>query len=187
MDDLVFIKKHLRYPMSKKTLPATAFIALSLFFIFRTLWLTVLIEQRGNIWTGVFLAAMMVIAFASGVMRYWRTLKFRSIPTPYFANENIKLIDSFLRVQQLNLYRHPKAPEVFQILSRAMGNSAQREVMIFIADDKRILINSHFTNQKWLISPASKNAGQMAGQLKEWIKTQAISNPKPLKGLTHVD
>ena len=169
LDDLVFIKKNLRYPMSKKTLPSAALIGILLFFISRTLWMTMLTGMHGHVAVAIFLGVMMGIIFLSGILRYYRTLQFRSIPTPYFAAENMKLIDTFLRMQQLNLYRHPRAPEVFQILSRPLGNSEQREVMIFIADDKRILINSHFINQKWIISAASKNTNGMARQLKQWL------------------
>lgn len=177
LDDLVFIKQHLRYPISKKTLPSAALIGISLFFISRTLWMTMLTGVRGHVAVAIFLGVMMAIIFASGIMRYYSTLKFRIIPTPYFATENMKLIETFLRMQQLNLYSHPKAPEVFQILSRPLGNSEQREVMIFIADDKRILINSHFINQKWVLSAGSKNANGMARQLQQWISQISKGNP----------
>ncbi len=101
---------------------------------------------------------------------YYNILRFKSIRTPFFANENMRLVEEFLRSQQLNLYRHPQAPEVFQILSRPLGNTEQREVMIFIANDKCILINSHFINTKWTISPQSRNYRNMASRLKEWLK-----------------
>jgi hypothetical protein len=176
-DDLAFIKQHLRYPMSKKTLPSAALIGILLFFISRALWMTMLTGLHGHVAVTIFLGVMMAIIFVSGIQRYYGTLRFHSIPTPYFATENLKLVETFLRMQQLNLYRHPKAPEVFQILSRPLGNSEQREVMIFIADDKRILINSHFINQKWVLSAASKNANGMARQLQQWISQNSKGAP----------
>lgn len=174
LDDLVFIKQHMRYPMTKKTIPSVFIIGAALASGAYMLWTTVRLGIKGNLWLTWLVLALMTTVYITNVIHYLRTLRFKVIPTSFFAAENMKLIDTFLRHQQLNLYRHPEAPEVFQILSRPLGNNTdQREVMIFIADDKRILVNSHFTNQKWAILNASGNAKQMAKRLKDWI---AVNN-----------
>lgn len=169
-NDLSFIKQHLRYRISKKTVPATAILAMILFFASRTIWMAFLASKMQDVVMSLFVVLMMCIVLATGIRRYWRTLWFRKIETPYYAADNIKLIDDFLRSQQLNIYRHPRAPEVFQIVSMPIGkDETKREVMIFIADDKCILVNSHFTNQKWTIPAQSNNAARMAKQLEAWV------------------
>jgi hypothetical protein len=170
LEDLVFIKKHGRYPLSKKTIPSAILLAVFVYLGSRMILTVMIISHKSNLATTWLIAAFLGISFISIILRYWRTLHFKTIPTPFFADENRKLIDEFLRSQQLNVYRHPNAPEVLQILSRALGNSQQREVMIFIADDKRILINSQFINQKWTLNPQSRNYRLMANRLREWLK-----------------
>ncbi len=170
LNDLAFIRRKKRYPFSKKTVPATAILVLSILYICRTVWMAVIVRKTENTALMLFAGAMMIIILFSGIVRFWYALRFSSVSTPFFANDNVKLLKDFLSYQQLNIYRHPEAPEVFQIISRPLGNNDEkREVMIFIADDKRILINSHFTNQKWFISSTSRNSGSMARNLAKWI------------------
>ena len=172
LHDLVFIKQHLRYPFSKKTLPGTFIIALILFVGLRSFGFIFLAAHSNNLFFKLFIIPLLAITIIGTFYQYYRTLQFRCIPSPFFAHENMKLIEVFLRSQHLALYRHPDAPEVFLISSRAIGGGSnpQREIMIFIADDKRVLINSHFVNQRYSITPASRNAGKMANRLKEYIK-----------------
>ena len=171
IDDLSFIKKHHRYPLSRKTLVPTLSLLLILASGCWMIYSTVFrhrIEITATIWVVLLVLAVCILG---AIYNYYNILRFKSIPTPYPSSENRKLVDEFLASQQLNIFRHPQAPEVLQILSRPLGNNTeQREVMIFIADDNRILINSHFINQKWTISPQSRNYRIMANRLKEWIK-----------------
>ncbi len=170
LDDLVFIKKHLRYPFSRRTIPSTLIIAAFMYWLGRMMWVIFLVQQRKPAITFLVISLMIVILF-TGIYNYYRTLKFAIIPTPFPAAENRRLVEKFLQSQQLATYTHPKAPEVFQIASKPLGNSIseQREIMIFIADDNRILINSHFINQKFALTPSSRNYRQMANRLKEWV------------------
>jgi hypothetical protein len=171
LDDLVFIKKHLRYPISKKTIPSVFLIAIFIGFAFRMATVTLLVNHKGgHTALSWFFAIMIMVIFGSGILSYLHTLRFKSIPTSFFAVENMRSVEKFLKSQQLNTYRHPKAPEVFQIVSRPLGHTEQREVMIFIADDKRILVNSHFINQKWSLNTSSRNARKMANRLAGWLK-----------------
>ena len=144
-----------------------------------------LAAHSNNLFFKLFIIPLLVVIIIGSFYQYYRTLQFRSIPTPFFANENRKLIEVFLRSQQLMLYQHPDAPEVFQIASRAIGGgkNPQREIMIFIADDKRVLINSHFVNQKYTITPASRNAGKMANRLQEYIKIHCTT---PRQDVVHL-
>jgi hypothetical protein len=168
LNDLVFIKKHLRYRLSRRI-----FLFIILLISAWGLIYTRLMSNNNisvSLWIGM---AAMILSSMVAIYNAYSVLKFKSIPTGFSGTENAKLIEDFLRSRQLNLYRHPQAPDVFQILSRPLGNKAdQREVMIFIADEGRILINSHFINQKWTRSPQSRNYKRMAKELKEWLKIQ---------------
>jgi hypothetical protein len=58
------------------------------------------------------------------------------------------------------------------IISRNLDadpNREFREVMVFIADDQQILINSHFTGSKFSITPPSRNYRKMSKMLQQWL------------------
>ena len=171
LEDLTFIKKHLRYPFSKRTIPSVFVVLVFLFGLSRII-LPLTLSVGRNPTVEVVCISVIILMVILAFYQYYRTLMFAVIPTPFTRNENRALIDKFLRSQQLATYTHPEAPVVLQIVSRALGNSKneQREVMIFIADDYRILINSHFINLRFTISPQSHNYRQMANRLKEWMR-----------------
>ena len=172
--DLAFIRKHLRYPLSKKTLPSLLVVSALLFLVFRLGFITVLLSKAHNAVVFWFLIGLVGVTVGVTIYRYWVMLRFTVISTPFFVAENSKLLEAFLVAQQLRLYRHPNAPEVYQIMSRPLGNTRteQREVMIFIVDDKRILINSHVTGQRFAISGPSGNSRKMAHQLAAWLSSR---------------
>jgi hypothetical protein len=184
INDLAYIKQNLRYRITKKTLmPSLIGILLLLspttFVIFFYISLT-----GGKMAPVVFLLILNITTTFSVAFRYWNTLKFKATPTDLFLQENKALLEQFLRAQQLLVFRHPEMPEVFQILSRNLIPSQKqekREVIIFIADDKRILINSHFTGSGWNIIPEKRHDEQMAENLKEWIKSHSSAGTS----LTH--
>jgi len=72
--------------------------------------------------------------------------------------------------------RHPQMPEVFQILSKNISSlNDAREVVIFIADDKRILVNSHFINGRFNAPVGVPHYLQLAKLLAEFIENQKQS------------
>jgi hypothetical protein len=177
LNDILFIKKHLRYPLSKKTIPPAFMLTLAIVYISRLFWITVVLHSKVGSLLNWLLICLVFILIVAPVYRYWQIFRFTAIPTPFFANDNGKLVEEFLLAQQLLVYRHPQSPDVFQIASRPLGNNTdQREVMVFIADDKRILINSHFINQRFVLSTASRNYKMMAKMLKEWLAAREAGN-----------
>ena len=107
------------------------------------------------------------------IYEQYRALKFDVIPTDFFLQDNKDIIKRFLSAQHLAFTQHPEAPEVFMIISRNLDMNPKndyREVMVFIADDKQILVNGHFTGKRSTIAPASHNYRKMAKRLKEWVK-----------------
>ena len=175
LKDLSFIKKNLRYPINGKTLAPTIVIGIGLLFLLRTVWLSLLI--RNSSFFPYLIAVIVVIGIVASILRYLRVIRFTSITSPYFLSDNIKAIEHFLQSQHLTFAQHPEAPEVFQILSKNLGfRREQREVMVFIADDKRILVNSHFIPQKYTISQPSGHARGMARMLENWLYSTDRNN-----------
>lgn len=174
LKDLTFIKQRGRYPVSKRTLAPTLIIGLFFLAIARFAWVFFIVKD--NNFFVYFISAMALLTIVASVLRYIRTIRFMSIITPFFVAENRALLKKFMQAEHLAFFQHPEAPEVFQILSKNISaTNEQREVMVFIADDKRILVNSHFTGQKFTLTPPSKHYRQMAKMLEDWIKKQPVN------------
>jgi len=181
--DLSFIKKHLRYPFNKKTLVPSLMFGMFLAFIARFAWFGWIMARAANkhsfLGSTSFVVILVLTPLVISLAAYYRTLRFEAISTVFYMGENQQLIQKFLQSQHLVVYRHPEAPEVFQIISRNISatKNEEREVMIFIADDKRILINSHITGRKLgLGAYTSRNYKQMAKLLRTWMLTHVPDN-----------
>ncbi len=183
LKDLSFIKKKLRYPLTVKTIAPVLFVALTTALVSFVLWSSYAHNKDQEHKLNYNLLAFFSLSFIPliiSVVRYIQSLKFAIINTPYFSSENMALIEEFLKAQQLAVYHHPEAPEVYQIISKAVDQyKDQREVMIFIADDKRIIINSHFTNQGFIPFTAAPHRKEMSDSLKQWIQVNARNHAQP--------
>ncbi|MBA3827497.1 MAG: hypothetical protein H0X33_01030 [Taibaiella sp.] len=181
--DLSFIKKNLRYPLSKKTLVPGIIIGLVIALVLRITFIGWTLKNgshRGS-WATYLLIFFIAVPLVISIARYIQTLKFIAIPTAYYLGENMQLLQKFLESERLITLRHPDAPEVFQIVSKSVSQyKDEREIMIFIADDKRILINSHFTNTGFTIVPASKHYKQMGKMLSSWISAHTVNTGNSL-------
>jgi len=168
--DLHYIKTRLRYPVSRKVfLPAI--IGAAIFILVLLLAYNALFSAAHPGATPVFIAAAVCIIVLLLANKFFQELKFISIPTAFDAGRNQQLIDAFLKSQHMIVFRHPEAAEVFQIVSKSVNPlKEQREVLLFIADDRRILINSHFTNAEASIVPGTRHHRQMAADLEKFIK-----------------
>lgn len=179
LKDLTFIKAKKRYPLSRKTFaPATlmGLLALAMLRIAWPLYFTRNIQNPFIFW-GTILFVILLIIFV--FRRYYMVLKFDSITTPFFVQENMGTLKKFLSANHLSFTQSSEAPEVFLIISRnldANPASEHREVMVFVADDKQILINSHYIgSKKFSITPPSRNYRSMANILRKWLN-EHISN-----------
>lgn len=172
LKDLAFIKQHRRFPISRRTIaPLTVFATVVLLSL-RLLW-PILIFRSKTASLPYFIAAAIVIPLLIAVYQYINILRFAQITTPFHLAENRDLVIAFLKQQQLAYAVHPDAPEVIQIMSRNLSTTKgeSREIMVFIADDKRILVNSHFITSGFTIMPPSRNYKKMANQLHQWLKS----------------
>jgi hypothetical protein len=185
INDLAFIKKHLRYPLTRKTLVPSFISGIILAYMLRMAWMIWIMHTavtKHNFFDVMPYIMILIIALplVFTTYAYMQVLRFQAVKTVFFSAENQQLIQKFLQSQHLVIYRHPDAPEVFQIISKninANRNKDQREIMIFIADDKRILINSHLTNVGFSFNTYSRrHYKEMAKRLQEWIKIHLPEN-----------
>jgi hypothetical protein len=179
VNDLAFIKKYRRYPFNRMTLMPLLSSAIFLLYILFVLT-DFFTGRRTNSHNYPFLPYVvplfLLVPVIISIGRYINLIKFRAIHTQLYLSENMKLLQRFLDHQRLVTFRHPEMPEVYQIISKnisAVGDD--REVLIFIADDKRILVNSHYTSsRKWfrLMSPPTHEA-EMIKHFMEWLESIA--------------
>jgi ABC-type multidrug transport system fused ATPase/permease subunit len=177
LNDLAFIKQHRRYPMSKRTIAPAALVGFALLAVLRMLWPLIFITTSDGLakqppvlqWI-LILSTVLVAAIV--LFQAFRVLKFDKLATSYYIHENIALLKKFFTANHLAYTQHPEAAEVFMIVSRNLGANAKndyREIMVFIADDKQILVNSHFTGKKFNITPPSRNYKRMSKELQRWL------------------
>ncbi|MFA6152544.1 MAG: hypothetical protein WC716_14570 [Chitinophagaceae bacterium] len=189
LHDLSFIKKHLRYPVNKRTIwPMLWMAAMSLFILFYAGMIVLFNEDRiaekGFTFQALlpyFVAGIVCLVLLLAVIRRIKSFRFISIKSDFVVNENIKLVRQFLQRQNIAFFHNPDAPEVFQISSRVLDiQTGNREIMVFIADDKRILLNSHFTSTNGDRGMKEVSTGahrQMAKNLKKWLKENEYQYP----------
>ena len=175
-EDLAFIKKTLRYPLRRALLLpllAWSLIVAALFFftVFRLLGNTDL--SAGKHWFAGLIPLVCSVPVIAGLLRYLRSLKFTVLRTGRPIVENRVLLERFLKEQQLQVVNHPMSKDIFQIVSTPVSAKTgdMRQVMVFIADEGRILLNSHFTSNGLMIAPASRLHTTMRAQLEAWIST----------------
>ncbi|OSZ78686.1 hypothetical protein CAP35_10680 [Chitinophagaceae bacterium IBVUCB1] len=172
--DLAFIKRKGRYPITYKVISPIC----SALVLFTFTWPVLLngIAASGDAPRFALFIMLACSAMMLGIAAYQlvTVFSFKRIETTLYLQGNKDLLIKFLLSQHLAYTQHPDAQEVFMIISKNLSVSGDfREVMVFIADDKQILINSHFSGSRISINPPSKYYKQMANRLKEWIKTHA--------------
>lgn len=145
-EDLNFIKSRRRYPINKHT-AYLVFSGIGI-IVFSLLMLSLLIilgwGSSSAYWMVPILFTFILLNRAYALSSL---LRFRQISTNKDTRGNTELLRRFLQEQQLAFYQSPLAPEVIQIASRPLSpDGGQREILVFIADEKRILLNSHFTS-----------------------------------------
>lgn len=169
--DLSFIKEKKRYPLSKKTLQPLGLSILIIVVLAQVMY-TLVFSGKMPVYIEWVLIINTILLTGSIAYRYYKILVFETIQTTEHVTENIQLLQQFFKTQNLAFTRHKDAPEVLMIISRNLDtnpNKEYREVMVFIADDKQILVNSHFTGSKFSFAPPSGNYKKMAKQLRNWL------------------
>ena len=186
LSDLDYIKKHLRYPwksgMKAPLFVAAGFVVVSVVsFLLEMQWTT-----TRSTFVHYFLSLSSLVLALFSIARYLKSLKFTTIETGLNKVLNQQLICSFLQGKQLLIYEHPQCPDIIQILSRPVNiNSEQREVLVFIAEENRVLVNSHFTENHWIILLKSRHDKTMAKGLLNYITTYKASRKTGIESRDH--
>lgn len=176
LKDISFIKEKKRYPISKKTLTPATVSAVVWLLTARFAWLAFLGTQAKNKWVGWMMIGLAIALVVVIFNQYYRVLKFDVLATPHHLAKNRELLQRFLRSENLAFTQHSEAHEVFMIISRNLNANPKkdfREIMVFIADDKQILVNSHFSGSRFSIMPPSRNFKKMSKKLRTWLGTEA--------------
>lgn len=161
---LGFIKKHLRYPISRRMI----LLALPLLTVIPALLYFLLIGQNSNYKAQILLPVLLGVLLVVASRRTYQSLHFLSIPAHRLCSKNLVLLQQFLAENHFAFARHPEAPEVFMIMSRELGRQKEeREIVVFIADDNRILVNSHFAQSKFSAPIDKLHHKQIAAELKK--------------------
>jgi hypothetical protein len=180
LEDLNFIKTHRRYPINKHTIYVAVAGLGSIFTGIALLCLFLLLgwESPGRYWIVPFIFTLTLLQRAAATISL---LRFRQLKNQENTTGNIALLKEFLLHHQLAYFQSPLAPEVFQIASRELGTGAgQREILVFIADEGRILLNSHFTNavREGIPLKISSEYRKMEKALRKWIKERTVEGPE---------
>ncbi len=176
LNDLAYIKRHKRYPLSKKTIRPLAIIFILLSVVARLCIPVIFIKKTPAIVIAllVILCVSIIAYFAYGI---YTTLVFKKINTRFYLQENRSIIEKFFKSLHLAYTIHPDAAEVFMIMSTPIASdSDQREIMIFIACDKVILLNSHFSGKKPTVYYPSKQYKSMIKTFTKWVNEYSVGN-----------
>jgi dihydropteroate synthase len=124
------------------------------------------------------LFSILIIPSYITIRKYFLLFHFHEIKNNNSLEENVDLVSQFLSEQHFVAYCHPLAPEIFQIFSKNIDPFGdEREVLVFIADENRFLINSHFTSSKIkykiFISPSRQR--EVIKAFKGWLKTKTLN------------
>jgi hypothetical protein len=173
--DLAYIRKNLRYPWKRgMKMPLIFSVIFLLFasttFLMEMFVLTSLKESSRQILFQFIFPLSAIILTTVAIYQYLASLKFTELRTGLPKSLNQQLVLSYLKQKHLLVYHHPDCPDIMQILSRPLNSqSNQREALIFIADEQRILLNNHLTETRW-IRPMKRHDKTMAKELLRYIQ-----------------
>ncbi len=156
-DDLAFIRRKLRYPINsfRKIFPFIFFI----FFMAVFSFIYYELLHQGTFARSKILPQLFPFFISGGiitlaVIRYTRSFFFEKLTTGLSTADNIRLLESFFSHQQLRHHTMPAYPDVLMINSVMNSNGSEQEIVVFIATDNIILVNSHISTSN--IFPRSK-------------------------------
>ncbi len=185
VNELGFIRRHLRYPLSRRTRMPVIMLLASVPVMLLLGWSMFTKRPNSSAATAVLIPLLfccMTLPAIVAAVRFSRTLRFKAVPARPDQASNMVLLEAFLRAHHFAYTRHPEAMEVFSILSTpiaALRN--EREVVIFIADPARILVNSHFTQNNIRTAVGKVHYHELARKLEQWLREQHPANESALQ------
>ena len=151
VNNIAFIKQHRRYPFTVKTvMPLVTSVALLGVFLWLAWGLLIGRKESGGGFP-LLILFIFCVPVVVAIARYFNLIGFRAIHTSFDMAENTRVLRLFLEQHKLVTFQHPSMEGIFQIISRNISAVGEdREALVFVADDKRILVNSHYTSsRKW--------------------------------------
>ena len=156
-DDVAFIRRKLRYPINtfRKVVPfmfVIFFIGVYWFIYYELLQVGTF--ARSKIFPQLFPFSISGLIITFAMIRYVRSLFFEKFHTGLRTADNIRLLESFFIHQQVRHHTIANYPDVLIVNSVMNGKGNEQEIVVFIAIDNTILINSHISTSN--IFPRSK-------------------------------
>jgi|GEM_PF-7020944 hypothetical protein len=151
VEDLPSIRQNLSYPFRWRTIfPLLLGLTVILFIVPVVLSLTLgdtplapLINVF--IWISV---GISILGWTAAIYQYRKSLVFTAVANPGTANQQLQTIQQFFATRGIMVLAHPETENIQYVVSKPVKEGSQeREVVILIADNNRILINSHFSGK----------------------------------------
>lgn len=176
VENLNYIKQHLRYPWKKRiAIPLWTTIGFILFNVAFLLFEIYVFNFEKDLWQRLltlFAPLISLLISCIAIYKYLQSLKFMEIKTGLNKALSQKLITSFLQKRHFLIYHHPDSPDIMQIVSRPLTTRTERrEIVVFIADENRVLINGHFTETRWIML-MSNHAKKIAKEFSNTVLKQ---------------
>ena len=148
--DIDFIKKHLRYPLNsfQKYKPFVVFFVMIIVIALIAFFLISKGENDSSMKSFFrksipFLGAFISISY--GFYKFYTSLFFDKIKTSFSIEDNKVLLTNFFMSNHFKYYVMHDLHDVFMMQSSLIKGSKEQEIVIFIAVDNEILINSHIS------------------------------------------
>ncbi len=175
-DDILFIKRFHRFPLRsfKRVFPFIFFFIVAITFLLMMVWLydfSLWSTNGKKMATQIFIFSIILISLSVRMYRYWRSLFFNRLPAAIDAVENAVILRSFLHAHSFRFYQPDKHPEVYMMSSREDQQAHESEIVIFIAVDKSILVNSHISTVN-IFPKQRRQYQQVVSLLIDFIQTQ---------------
>jgi len=170
-DDITFIRRKLRYPINsiRKVVPFIFFI----FFIGIYWFIYYELFQIGTIARSKvfpqlfpFFISGMIITLA--MIRYVRSLFFEKFHTGLSTADNIRLLESFFIHQQVRHHTIANYPDVLIVNSVINSKGNEQEIVVFIATDNMILVNSHISTSN-IFPRSTRKYKELLSMLKSFL------------------
>jgi hypothetical protein len=151
-NEIDFIKNKKRFPINKKTaFPLIAGI-ISIAFLIYFLLLVILLsntKSREMELNEIILLSIVVILcttpYVFGIYKIVQNFLFKEIKTNFSIDQNRSQLIAFLKSKSIAFHHNIVSHDLVQITSSNIGDIKTdiRQVVIFVVDNQRILINSH--------------------------------------------
>ncbi len=178
VEDVPFIKQNLRYPFRWRIIfPLLLGITVILFIVPVALSLTLgdtplapLINLF--IWISV---GISILAWVAAIYQYRKSLVFTAIATPGDELQQVQLIRRFFSERGIMVLDHPETAKVQYVVSLPIKKgSEEREVVILIADNNRILVNSHFSGRGLNLALNQRTYKDLVTAIEQFVHNKGV-------------